>query len=181
MGMKVIAIEGCHGSGKSKLAQSLSKELNVELFKHTGPRKSASIFEAAMWYGVQRATLYSKHHDRVIVADRWHWSTTVVARALYSPDSREYRALMDLANAERLMYPDPILTLVCEAPWDVCRERVLARGEAWTMREMAERVEIADLAHYRSWPVLNTAGDHETVVAAAVQLSRGTILKSEKA
>jgi len=172
---RIVCIEGGHGSGKSSLMWALSRALGARPHQH-GAEHGASPWEAALSYAHQRAVLLRECEAEgigLVVADRWSWSTGVLASVLGS------EALRLLRMAERAEAADPALTLVCDAPAEVLRARVearlAARGETWGEREAAERAEILRLARLRDWPVLDTTREREVVLAEAVGIVRGVL------
>lgn len=161
---RIVCVEGGHGSGKSTLARALAYALRAWHHYHRG-ESGADPWEAACRYAAQRATtlrLATAAGATVIVADRWGWSTGILAAVL------DDESLRLLRQAERAAVRDPLLTLVCDAPEDVCRARVEARGETWGEREAAERAEVLRLARLRGWPVLDTTRPRDVVLAEAL-------------
>lgn len=172
---RIIAVEGGHGSGKSTLARALADALETWCHTHRAV-PGATPWEAACAYAAQRAEVLRSAESEgleVLVSDRWHWSTAVLGGVLGGP------AGMRLARhgaLEREEHGDPLLTLVCDAPEDVCRARVEARGETWGEREAAERAEVLRLARLRGWPVIDTTRPRDVVLAEALRIVREVLL-----
>lgn len=175
--VKVIVVEGAHGSSKSTLARALASALladhphAVVAFHHTS-EGHVTPWEAAGNYLAQRARVLrveSACGTRVLVADRWFWSTAVLGAALGGPAGMR---LARLAALEREEHGDPALTIVCDAPEDVLAARLAARGETWGERERMEHHEILRLARLRSWPVLDTTRPRDVVLADALGIVR---------
>lgn len=162
---RIVAVEGGHGAGKDVLAAALAKAIGAERFQHDRPADGATVWEAALYYALQRAVMLrelSVDGVTLIVSSRWSWSTGVLASVL------DDEALRLLRQAERAAVRDPLVTLVCDAPEDVLRARVEARGETWGEREAAERAEVLRLARLRGWPVLDTTRPRDVVLAEAL-------------
>jgi thymidylate kinase len=178
--MKIIVVEGCDGTGTSthaeKLGYALAQELGgdrVRVYRHPPHRAGAGDWERSLHYARERAEMVAREEeDRVIVCDRWVYSTD--ALALTSTEEARWR-MLGLTAIERAALPNPVLIILLDAPDAVLDERLLARGEVippWA-REL-RRVYREDIARVCDVTV-DTSGDAGAVSERLLALALGAV------
>ena len=173
--MIVIILEGPDGCGKTAhtdaLAMSLRERgISARSFHHARPPQGASHYEAALHYAAERAGLLRRTQCDVIVADRWHTSTSVLATALRRTGASldTVRALETLSASEDLGYAGVTLReILLTAPDDVLDARLAARGTPVTELDRAIRAAYGRIAA----PRVTTEGPREDVAAHLVDLA----------
>lgn len=171
MSPRVIVLEGPDGCGKTAHADLLADALrasgiSARSFHHAKPPRGASAYEAALHFAAERAGLLRRTQCDVVVADRWHTSTSVLATAMrhMGADASTVRAMRLTSEAEDSGFTlagAAITEVFLDAPDAVLDARLLARGTPATEMDRAIR------AAYRriSGPRLLTEGPREEVAA----------------
>ena len=178
--MKIIVIEGGDGTGTSthaeKLGYALARELGgdrVRIYRHPPHRAGAGDWERSLHYARERAEMVARfEEDRVIVCDRWVYSTD--ALALTSTGEARWR-MLGLTSIEKAALPNPVLIILLDAPDAVLDERLLARGEVippWA-REL-RRVYREDIARMCDVTV-DTSGDAGAVSERLLALAKAEL------
>lgn len=164
----LIVLEGCHGSGKSVLGKALAEKLDVPYWKHPSPPHGASLHEAALHYANARRTMLRSDYPntRVIVCDRWDWSSNILGMAL-----DDYN-LLDLYTFERKLEPQPFRrTILLDAELDVLKERIESRGEVWKEQFSREHAAARKLAAFCLWPIVRTDQPKEFALRELVEIA----------
>lgn len=177
--MKLIAVDGNHGSGKSHHVRALAANLRkhgvrASAWQHRAPAVTDP-YGAALDFAAQRHLyvtnpLYAANEVRV--TDRWVLSTAAVARTLPG-DTHLPLALDALVDAERYALPRPWLTLVLDAPDAELDARIRARGAEVSDVDRACREVYRNAAVLRMWGAVwvNTDRPVEGVEADVLTLA----------
>ena len=175
--MIVFVLEGPDSCGKTLHADALAMSLrergiSARSFHHARPPQGASHYEAALHYAAERAGLLRRTQCDVIVADRWHTSTSVLATALRHTggDVCTTRALRLLCEAEDhgfALAGAVVREVYLTAPDDVLDARLAARGTPATELDRAIRAAYGRIAA----PRVTTEGPREDVAAHLVDLA----------
>lgn len=115
---------------------------------------------------------------RVVVADRWHWSTLLVSIPLEAePDTQTTGAsLRSLFTAERRAIGVPTVTIHLTAPADAIVERLTARGEDVSRARVVENViDYAQEAETRGWPTVDTTAPVDDAARAILDHTLKTL------
>ena len=178
--MKIIVVEGCDGTGTSthaeKLGYALARELGgdrVRVYRHPPHRAGAGDWERSLHYARERAEMVAREGEgRIIVCDRWVSSTDAIALTLSGSVRQRMRGLTAL---ERAALPNPVLTVLLDAPDAVLDGRLLARGETippWA--GALRRVYREDIARMCDVTV-DTSGDAGAVSERLLALALGAV------
>lgn len=176
--MNLIVIEGCDGTGTTthteRLGHALARELGedrVRYYRHPPHRPGAGDWERSLHYARERAEMIAREEEgRIIVCDRWVHSTEALALTASAPNRARMR---ELSTLERVSLPDPLLTVLLDAPDSVLDERIWARGEEPSSRKLrrAYREDIARMCDV----TLNTVGEVERVAERLLSLTLGAL------
>lgn len=171
MSPRVIVLEGPDGCGKTAHTDALAMALrargiSARSFHHARPPQGATPYEAALHYAAERAGLLRRTQCDVIVADRWHTSTGVLASALRctGSDPRVTHAMALICEAEDdgfSLAGTALTEVYLDAPDDVLDARLAARGTPatdldWEIRAAYRRI---------TGPRVLTEGPREEVAA----------------
>lgn len=187
---KIIVIEGADGVGKSTVARELVKRLRGSyLFTHTNPSATGS-YQRALDFAWQRADFIARMAARegdplikpvrVVIADRWCWSTLATAPGL--DHHREREALHRLVDAERWALPD-VGYILLTAPDDVIDARITGRDKREpTAAERSARRWYDDTARKirqrkMHGAVVDAAGAPGEVLAGVEEIARKSLRK----
>lgn len=175
--MIVFVLEGPDSCGKTLHADALAMSLrergiSARSFHHARPPQGASHYEAALHYAAERAGLLRRTQCDVIVADRWHTSTSVLATALRRTggDVCTTRALRLLCEAEDngfALAGAVVREVYLTAPDDVLDARLAARGTPATDLDRAIRAAYERITGLR----LSTDGPREEIAATLLDVA----------
>lgn len=186
----IIVIEGADGVGKSTVARALASRLRGSyLFTHTNPSVTGP-YQRALDFAFQRADFVARMAERegdpiikpvrVIIADRWCWSTLATASGL--DGVREREALNRLVAAERWALPG-VWHIVLTAPDDVIDARIMERDKREpTAAEKSARRWYDDTARKirgrkESGAVVDAIGAPGEVLLAVEEIARKALRK----
>lgn len=148
-------LEGCDGTGKTTLANFLSKTLNAEIVHcSTYTPNTFQFFKAILEE--------STHRD--IIADRWCYGQFVYQREEDRPlCDGDYTAEENLHLLEVGMLRAGAKVILVDAPEAVITKRLEARGErvinGLTVAEIKERFKKLKEESLLTWIDYNTGGD----------------------
>jgi thymidylate kinase len=138
-----IIVEGLDGSGKSTLCKKLAKHIPnsivmkedtmwLEAMKEM-PEMAHDFFNNFCKYRVMYSNKVKKLLDKgyTVISDRYSPST--ICYQLYRSDCERLREIYNRYSS-KFIRPDYIF--IMNTPIEVCRERVLARGEEFDMEFM---------------------------------------------
>jgi len=187
---KIIVIEGADGVGKSTVARALASRLRGSyLFTHTNPSITGS-YHRALDFAWQRADFIARMTERdgdplikpvrVVIADRWCWSTLATAKGL--DNVREREALHGVVDAEHWALPD-VGHILLTAPDDIIGARIIERDKrAPTAAEKSARSWYNDTAakvraRKVHGAVVDAIGSPDEVLACVEEVARKALLK----
>ena len=173
--MIVFVLEGPDSCGKTLHADALAMSLrergiSARSFHHARPPQGTGPYEAALHYVAERIRLLRRTQCDVIVADRWHTSTSVLATALRRTGASldTVRALETLSASEDLGYAGVTLReILLTAPDDVLDARLAARGTPVTELDRAIRAAYGRIAA----PRVTTEGPREEIAATLLDVA----------
>jgi thymidylate kinase len=124
--MKLIVIEGADGTGTTHHATALTRALNdlgvpAIMFHHPRHEQDDDDWSRSLHYALSRARVAKNAGDKVVVADRWYQSTSSIALTLPNPVRSR---LIDLCHLEGHLLPQPLVTILLDAPDEVLDERI---------------------------------------------------------
>jgi thymidylate kinase len=177
--MRLIVLEGCDGSGTTSHARALVESLRshgylVAEFHHPRHLAHDTDWSRSLHYALERAhfVMHNGPID-VAVADRWWHSNESLA---YTFEDPLRSSILDLCHLEKANLPNPLLTMMLDAP-DVVLDARLKDGrslDAWEARmdharklRAVYREEIAQECQ----GVFNTDGSKEEVQARILKLT----------
>ena len=180
--MKLIAVDGNHGSGKSHhvsalVAALVARGIHARAFHHAPPPmdRPRDPWSVALHYAACRAAWWQavqEGHEEadVVVADRWVLSTDAIALARPSYDTTAY-AMVRLALVEAGILPTPDLVVVLDASDTTLNARILARGVEVTDTDRACREVYRNAAVLRVWAAVRVDTDRPVEVVEAEVLA----------
>lgn len=177
MAMTLIVIEGCDGTGTTthteKLGYALAATLGddrVRVYRHPPHRPGAGDWERSLHYARERAEMIAREGEgRIIVCDRWVHSTDAIALALRGDPIGS--RMLALSALERATLPQPVLTVMLDAPDAVLDARLTARGEPLSPLTKTLRGVYRASIGPRCDAVLSTSDDADAVKGRLVTMA----------
>ncbi len=180
--MKLLAVDGNHGSGKSHHVRALvaalcARGIHAHAFHHAPPPmdRPRDPWSLALHYAACRAAWWQavqEGHEEadVVVADRWLESSKAIGLSL-SPFDVTGEAMLAFARAEQRVLPTPSLVAVLDAPDATLNARILARGVPVTDTDRACREVYRNAAVLRVWAAVRVDTDRPVEVVEAEVLA----------
>ena len=150
----LIVLEGCDGTGKTTLAQFLSKLLGAEIIHcSTHTRNDYDFF---------RRIIDAAEH-RNIIADRWCYGQFVYQEKANRPLEDMRTAERNLQDLEELMLMTGAKVILVDAPTQTIEKRLIDRGEtlinSLSVGEIQERFRALKKHSLLNWIDYNTGGN----------------------
>jgi len=144
----VVALEGPNGAGKTTLGHSMAAKLNAPCCLGTDEAWFGKAFKTRMirdadWYAsamfflsgcFEQMRQLRQRVEPLVILDRCMWSTFAVQAALSADRLEKLIGMLRPIAAE---IPIPHLTLILEASFDTCQERISNKeGEARALDQL---------------------------------------------
>ena len=175
---RYITLEGCHGTGSSTHADTLTESLRFlgidAVSWHHPAHPDGAVGESRVAHYVEARRALWAMPNAVVVMDRGPWSGIVHARSVQDAGASWLASGVGLASMECATFGSNCAVALLTAPDDVLDGRLTKRGED-PAEFYDERVQWLALAASEGWPIVDTSGDVIVVAQRILRWALGVL------